>query len=174
MTSCYYYCDESKLPRNTYLLPNDAKAAFAYKGKDNLRFLRNNKDTILFTSESVDTFYRESTRILECDGEVAFFEGYKLSLQSTLSNSIQIELSYPEFNPTITGVSIVYGQLQSGIYFISSKKFNDNADLDSLIINQKKYYNVFKLNNIEEDTIFYNQQYGILKIVNKLEKLELL
>ncbi len=93
---------------------------------------------------------------------------------TTLSNSIQIELSYPEFNPTITGVSIVYGQLQSGIYFISSKKFNDNADLDSLIINQKKYYNIFKLNNIEEDTIFYNQQYGILKIVNKLEKLELL
>ncbi len=170
MTSCYYDCDESKLPRNTYLLPNDAKDAFAYNGNDTIRFLKNNKDTIVFIGSEIDSFYVERPRILECDGEIAIYEEYEIIFTSLETSQIKINLQYPKFAKT--GVSIEYG-LSPFIFFLSTEKSNSLPDFDSLKINGKYHYDIFMLSDFNA-TLYYTKENGIIKIITNTEKLEIL
>ncbi len=172
MTSCYYDCDESKLPRNTYLLPNDAKAAFAYNGNDTIRFLKNNRDTVVFISEKIDTFFREVEAIRECDGETAIYEGYKIIFNSAENSKINVSLYFSESNPSNIGVSISYDNIID--FSFNYLKTKEPPDIDSMIINGNVYYDIYYIKNFDETILLYNKEFGILKLTSNAVKLEIL
>lgn len=173
-SSCYYEkdCDTSKFPKNKYSLSEDSKIAFAYKGGDTIRFLKNNVDTILYNGGGIDTFFRESVVLLECDGDIRLYEGYKTLLNSLNGVDFTVILQSSESNPSITGISILYDKASK--FFLDVEDVKGPPDIDSMIVNGKKYYNVFVLLNGAEEALYYNIDVGIIRLLSQGNKLEIL
>ena len=175
MTSCYreYECDTSSFPKKTYLLPEEAKNVFAYKGEDTIRFLKNNTDTIVYIGEKIDTFFRESISRSECEGNINFYEGYQTNLNAINNPLINLSLYYSESNSDYIGIAVTY---DNNVRFsFNYLKAQEPPDIDSMIINGNIYYDIFYIKVFyDEPILLYNKEFGILKLTTNTVKLEVL
>ncbi len=163
--------------RDTVLLSPSVKDVVPYKVNDIIRFKHNNSETWSYKLQSIDSgFNITSENDRECPNlHLSQYISFNLWKSNTTSTKWDIKTVL--YFPYISGAarikfSYINSDIEETTSFIPPPP-SVFYKYDSLEVNGFYYKYVIKLSGFSQyDTIYYNRQYGILKIVANNEVLE--
>lgn len=150
--SCKDDCKPNTIGNAEKLSKIDLAALFPYKGNEKLKFLKNGKDTVIFSSSGFDDGYNYITSQTDCP--------YQIPLQYKSMTFIDSISNY-KFQ--------IVNYISTGYYYFFRLGINNNIIYDDgstsfIILNPP--YKSLTINNIKYDTLTYvekNSNYAYYK-----------
>jgi hypothetical protein len=158
ISACKDDCKNYK-PRDVYNSINeDNFKRVTYSGYDTIIFLRNNIDTISFYGTGkMKIVTLENGNLGGCGpATIEHNDNFKLNfISNQINDKVEIEIRYPNYLD----------------FFFKEKRFSshlgelrDPFDLQEIVINNRIYKDIILIYGSSRDTIFYNIEFGIVKI----------
>jgi hypothetical protein len=159
------------ITRSYYDFSEADKKVSPYYGKDTLRFRsKSNMLNILYGSGVNDTYDNRETQseTSDCPGDRYSYPTYATTYRNSTSTGKDIYLKL-YYDPA-DAQPYIYITFNGKIFKEHTGQLppppSPSYQLDSLLINNKMYFQIRSINgNIAGDTLFYNREVGILRIV---------
>lgn len=153
-----------------YYLNEEEKSKIAYSGNDTLVFANNFNDTAICIGQGKKQFYVKScpSRV-ECDPDCWYYEAYHYPFSSN-NPKFNFELKiYKNDGYGVETVNFLFNGIDLPLYFINIDRKGSPVYIDSIFVINKWYYSISwaaKYFNPSLDKLFYNKEFGVLKIQN--------
>lgn len=144
-----------------------------YTGTDTLVFVSNTNDTAICLGQGKKQFYEKFTRIVsmgDCASDTDFYEAYNYGFKSNKS-SFKLELNI--YKNDGYGLETIHAtkniDTEFRIYLVDINNKSISNYIDSIYVRNKWYNKVTvtsKYFNPNLDKLYYNKEFGILKIQN--------
>jgi hypothetical protein len=159
--------------KSYYNLSDIDKAKVPYTGTDTLVFVSNTNDTAICIGQGKKQFYEKVARIVsmgDCASDTDFYEAYNYKFST---NNFKIILDFNLYKDDLYGLETVHITknlfTEFRIYLVDINNKSVANFIDSIQVRDKWFKNVTFTNKYFDsnlDKLYYNNEYGILKMQN--------
>jgi hypothetical protein len=157
-----------------YNLSEEDKSKVPYTGYDTLVFVSNTNDTAVCIGQGKKQFYLRTVipnyTINNCS--IPSTDNYEAYNYKFSSNNSKFNIELDQYKKNENGLEYIFFQFNK-IYFILYNRRvgnpNSNNFIDSILVKDKWFKNVSMASrdfNSQYDNLYYNKNFGILKIQN--------
>ncbi len=161
--------------RKTYYQLSDIdKAKVPYTGADTLIFVSNTNDTAICIGQGKKQFYEKVARIVsmgDCASDTDYYEAYNYKFST---NNFKFILDFNLYKDDLYGLETVHItknlDTEFRIYLVDINNNSVANFIDSIKIRDDWFKKVTFTNKYFDsnlDKLYYNNQYGVLKIQNR-------
>ncbi len=158
--------------KDYHYLSEGEKTKVPYTGIDTLVFISNTNDTAVCIGQGKEQFYKTLTTPVangDCNPRIDYYEAYNYKFKS---NNLKFNLDFNAYKNDLYGdatIHILFNQSDFPIYIDEIDNSKTPYYMDSLkIVNEwyKRITFTSKYFDSTLDKLYYNKEFGILKIQN--------